>query len=146
MKAPLLWLAAVILVSCSPNAKLRRAKRLISEAEAAGVNWRADTVFKTVTVEIPAVRVDTVVRVQEWRDTIVITKDRIITKVKVNPVEKTVYVETKADSIVITKIVPQIINREIKVGYSTMGVVWRAAVASLILAAFVFVLCKLKIL
>lgn len=126
-------LFALILVSCSPESKLRRARRLINEAEASGVQWKVDTVFKTVTVEIPAVRVDTVVKVQDWRDTIIVTKDRIITRVKVNPIEKTVYVDSKADSVVITKIVPEIINREIKVGYSTMGVVWRAAAVGLVL-------------
>ena len=129
----LLAILALITASCSPESKLRRARRLINEAEASGVQWKVDTVFKTVTVEVPAVRIDTVVKVQDWRDTIIVTRDRIITRVKVNPVEKTVYVETKADSVVITKIVPQIINRNIKVGYSTMGVVWRVAAVGLVL-------------
>lgn len=146
MKAPLLWLAAVILVSCSPSAKLRRAKRLISEAEAAGVNWKVDTVFKEIPIIIPRVETDTLVQTLNFRDTIFLVKDRLITKVKVNPETKTVYITSKCDSVMVIKRVPVEVTREIKVGYSTMGVVWRAAVASLILAAIVFVLCKLKIL
>jgi hypothetical protein len=136
---------AVILASCSPSAKLRRAKRLISEAEAAGVNWKVDTVFKEMPIIIPRVETDTLVQTLNFRDTVFLVKDRLITKVKVNPITKTVYISSKCDSVVIIKRVPVEVTREIRVGYSTMGVVWRAGVTGLILAAVVFGLCKLKV-
>lgn len=109
----------LVLSSCfSAQSKLRRAKRLIAQAEAAGLEWKSDTVFTTITVEVPTVKIDTLVTVQNWRDTITVTRDRVTTRVVVNPVTKTVYIASKCDSVVITKRVPYTVTREIHVGDS----------------------------
>lgn len=108
----------LLLASCSPESKLRRAKRLITQAEAAGLEWKSDTVFQEVTLTVPVVQFDTVVKVQDWHDTITVVKDRVTTKVLVRPVTKEVYISSKCDSVVITKRVPYTVEREIKVGDS----------------------------
>lgn len=49
----------LLLCSCGPAAKLRRAERLINEAVAAGATVKADTVYK----EIPIPGAETIVKV-----------------------------------------------------------------------------------
>lgn len=128
---PLYLIAAMALViaSCSPSSKLRRAKRLIAQAEASGLSWKSDTVFTTVTLEVPIVKIDTVVTVHNWRDTITVTRDRVTTRVVVNPIEKRVYISSKCDSAVVIKKVPFQVYRDIKVGYSKVGLAWRMILA-----------------
>jgi hypothetical protein len=109
---------ALVIVSCSPQAKLRKALRLIEQAEASGLEWKSDTVFQTVTLEVPTVKIDSVVTVQNWRDTITVTRDRVTTRVVVNPVEKKVYIASKCDSVVVIRKVPHTVTREIRVGDS----------------------------
>lgn len=109
-------MALVIASSCSPESKLRRAQRLIQQAENSGLVWKSDTVFQEVTLTVPVVQIDTFVKVQDWRDTITVVKDRVTTKVLVRPVTKEVYISSKCDSVVITKRVPYEVTREIQVG------------------------------
>jgi hypothetical protein len=109
---------ALVIASCSPESKLRRASRLIRQAEASGIKWISDTVFVPLTITVPAVTTDTVVQVQSWRDTITVVKDRLVTRVVVNPVEKTVYIASKCDSVVVIRKVPHTVTREIRVGDS----------------------------
>lgn len=140
-----LIMAGVIASGCSPSDKLRRAKRLIDEAVAAGAKWKSDTVFQEVRVVVPEIKFDTVVRRVDFRDTIIVTKEKAVTRVKINTVTRDVFVETKCPEKIVIKKVSHTVNREIKVGYSLMGLVWRCAVSSLILAAIVFGLCKLRV-
>jgi hypothetical protein len=115
---PLALLIMVLISGCTPQAKLRRAKRLIAQAEASGLEWKSDTVFTTITLEVPTVKIDTVVTVQNWRDTITVTRDRVTTRVVVNPVARTVYIASKCDSVVVIRKVPHTVTREIRVGDS----------------------------
>lgn len=110
----------LLLVSCSrsPQSKLRRAQRLIREAEASGLVWRSDTVFKSVVITVPMIEHDTLVQTVNFRDTITLVRDRLVTKVKVNAVTKEVYISSKCDSVVIVKRVPYTVERQIKVGDS----------------------------
>lgn len=109
---------AMVIASCSPQSKLRRAKELIEQAEAAGLEWKSDTVFQEVKVVVPETRFDTVLRQVNFRDTIVVTKDKVVTRVKVNTVEKEIFVETKCPEKVVVKKVPYSVEREIRVGDS----------------------------
>lgn len=118
MKALPYLIAIILLASCSPAAKLRKAKRLIAQAEASGLEWKSDTVFQEVKVIVPEIKFDTVVRNVDFRDTILITKDKVVTRVKVNTVEKEVFVETKCPEKVVIKKVPYAVSREINVGDS----------------------------
>jgi hypothetical protein len=108
----------LLLASCSPESKLRRAKRLITQAEAAGLEWKSDTIFQEVKIVVPQTKFDTVVRQVDFRDTIVVTKDKVVTRVKVNTVEKEIFVETKCPEKVVVKKVPYSVEREIRVGDS----------------------------
>lgn len=108
----------LLMASCSPESKLRRAKRLITQAEAGGLEWKSDTVFQEVKVVVPETRFDTVVKQVNFLDTIVVTKDKVVTRVKVNTVEKEIFVETKCPEKVVVKKVPYTVEREIRVGDS----------------------------
>lgn len=115
-RAALYLIAACLLIGCGPEAKLRKAKRLIHQAESAGLEWKSDTVFRDVEVKVPEIKFDTVLRQVNFRDTLVVTKDKVTTRVKVNTVEKQIFVETKCPEKVVIKKVPYTVTREIKVG------------------------------
>lgn len=66
----------LVLCSCSANNKLRRAERLIKEAENKGAVWHVDTVYKEIPVFIDSVRVDSIF-VAKVGDTVVIEKERL---------------------------------------------------------------------
>ncbi len=123
----LLIVAALVMVGCSAENKLRRAKKLIAKAEAEGVEWKADTVYRDVIVTVPSVHFDTLVKVERWTDTLTVTRDKITTRVVVTPSTKTVYIESKAEPVTIIKRVPVTVNREIRVGsrwYEKVGLVF----------------------
>lgn len=108
----------LLLTSCSMESKLRRAARLIKKAENSGLHWKNDTVFQTIVVTSPATHFDTVLTELNFRDTIVVTRDKVITRVKVNTVEKKIFIETKCPEKVVVKKVPYTVEREIRVGDS----------------------------
>jgi hypothetical protein len=134
---PLFYLLLVVLIaSCSPQQKLRKAKRLIAEAESAGLTWESDTVYSEIKVVVPETKFDTLVKIVNWTDTLVITKDRVTTKVIVNPSEKVIYISSKCDSVVIEKKAPYTVTREIKVGdswWKNLGQAAAALIAGLII-------------
>lgn len=106
----------LLMASCSPSAKIRRAQRLIAQAEAAGLQWESDTVFQTIVVKTPETYFDTVLRQVNFRDTIVVTRDKVVTRVKINTVSRDVFVETKCPEKIVVKKVPHTVTREIQVG------------------------------
>jgi hypothetical protein len=130
-------------MSCSPQSKLRRAKKLIAQAEAAGVQWEDDTVFSEIKIVVPETKFDTVVNVVNWTDTITVVKDRITTRVIVNPSEKVVYISSKCDSVVVEKRVPYAVSREIKVGDSWWRNLGQAAAALIAGLVIGFILGKM---
>lgn len=135
----------LLLTSCSSENKIRRAKRLIDQAGAAGLKWKSDTVFQEVTITVPVVQFDTVVEVQSWHDTITVMKDRVTTKVLVRPITKEVYISSKCDSVVIVKRVPYTVEREIKVGDSRWTDFKQAVLWLLVGFAACFVLKTLRV-
>lgn len=124
---------AVLTTSCGPTSKLRRAERLIAKAEAQGLKWKSDTVWQTKTVIVPEIKFDTVLRDVNFRDTITVTKDRVVTKVKIDLKEKLIYVSTDCPPDTVKIKVPIVVNKEITAkGYTTLGLIWRCAVSLLI--------------
>lgn len=111
------WIIVIVLllIGCSAENKLRRAKRLIESAENQGVLWETDTVFSERIVIVPETKVDSVVKVVNWRDTITVEKDRVITRVVVNPSEKVVYIESKCDPDTIRIEVPVAVTKSIEI-------------------------------
>lgn len=185
MKAPLLWLAAVILLtSCGSAWKLKRAQRLINSAIENGAQVdslktvKYDTIrIKELETKLEYIRtVDTVKLIEKCKELI-----RKPVKAGVRAIQKEICPEIAIDSAFLTtlsvqdKIVRVLIRVTLNAkeghisgslsvppisvpfeserttvgvssGYTLWGVIFRCAVCSIILAAIVFALCKLKIL
>lgn len=101
---------ALVIASCGPAAKLRRAERLIKKAEAMGAVWHVDTVFKIVPVTTKLVERDTVL-LNVPGDTITITRDKLRVKVKV--MRDSIYVKGECLPDTIKVIVPVQVNKTI---------------------------------
>lgn len=102
MKKLLLLLTTILLVSCSPQKRL--AKLLKDHPELV----KSDTIKVRDTVIVPAIHTDTILQNTITRDTVVITKDKLVIKYFNNG--KTVYLggEVKKDTII--KEIPVIVN------------------------------------
>lgn len=110
---PTYIIICILLVSCGPASKLKRAERLIAKAEAEGATWKVDTVYREIQVYTPKIEVDTLV--QNVTDTIVVQKDKLITKVKVNYLDREVYIKSKCDADTVYQKVYHTITKQIKV-------------------------------
>lgn len=101
MKHLLLILTCLLISGCSANWHLKRSKRHEKIALQKGAEIKTDTVYATVGLPTPEIRVDTVFRDVKFLDTLILTKENVVTRVKVNPVLRTVYVTTtvKPDTI-----------------------------------------------
>jgi hypothetical protein len=115
---PLALLIMVLVSGCSPQSKLRRAKRLIAEAENSGLEWKSDTVFREIKIVVPETKFDTVLKAVNFRDTLIITKHDVVTRIKINTVTRDVFVDTKCPEKIVIKKVPYTVSREIRVGDS----------------------------
>lgn len=130
----------VVLASCGPSSKLRRAERMIAEAEKKGAVWavktRVDTVYSMDTIKVAGGRLDTLIKYST--DTITVVKDKIVTKIKITP-GKTVYVDTKCPDKVVIKKVPYTVTKTttktISAGYTRWEVIG-IGIFGLLLGAF----------
>jgi hypothetical protein len=122
----------IAMMSCKSGYHLKRAAKFerkkqeqLAKAIEKGAKVKSDTVFKEIIVKVPEVRVDTVVKNVSFTDTIIVTKDKVITKVKVDVQEKTVYVETKCPEIIKTVKVPVRVETQIQArqNWKTMEVI-----------------------
>jgi len=98
-------------VGCSPACKLRKAKRLIEQAQNAGLKWSSDTVKVNVPVFVDRIALDTLL-ISRPSDTVYLEKDRLRLKYVKLPGD-TVWISAECDSITVFKEVPLIVNREI---------------------------------
>ena len=91
------WLFLVLCcLSCGPTYKLKKAERLIREAESAGLQWKVDTVHKIMKVAYPEVHVKEVHHAPP-QDTVLIEKERLKIKVVRLPGDS-IFVEGKCES------------------------------------------------
>ena len=127
---------SIRLMSCGPASKLRRAERLIAKAEAEGATWKTDTVYKEITVYTPKIEVDTLV--QNVTDTIVVQKDKLITKVKVNYRDREVYIKSKFDTDTVYQKVYHTITKQIKV--NSRPTYWDLIIAVIVALFFGYLL------
>jgi hypothetical protein len=89
----------LIICSCGPAAKLRRAEKLINKAEELGAKWKVDSVIVEIPVPVQSVRMDTVERVLPG-DSIVLEKERLKVVIKRIPGDTImVWAECKSDTI-----------------------------------------------
>lgn len=107
-------LPVLFLTACGSGAKLRRAERLIKKAEAQGATWRTDTIYKEIPIVVPAIKVDTVVERVNFADTITVINNRVVTKIKVDTVNKNVYVSTNCPEQNVVASVPVVVHRTIE--------------------------------
>lgn len=135
----------LIVQSCGPAAKatrkLRRAERLIIQAEALGATWKQDTVFRLVPVEVKSVKTDTVFSSHPG-DTVVVEKERLRVKYVKMPGDS-VYIEGECKADTVYKQVPVVVNKSIKCPPDR----WKfpALVMSFLLVAAIFgLLLKMK--
>jgi len=107
------------LSGCGAAWHIKRAEKHIAKAEEKGAKWRnetrMDTVYKDTAVYIAGVEMDSSFDLSgsPTPDTIVITKDNIITKVVVNTVKGKAYVKTVKVPETKYVRVPVIVNRNI---------------------------------
>jgi len=102
---------SLIIFSCSPSAKLRRAERLIKQAEASGLEWHSDTLYTTLEIPVPEVSVDTIFQPTPG-DTVKIQEERLRIEYVQIPGGK-VYIKGECEADTIFKEVPVIVNKEI---------------------------------
>lgn len=133
MRNTILIIIALILGSCSATNLLNRGKKLIARAEAKGATWSTDTVYKDVIVKVPELRVDTLVNFTY--DTITVTKDNIVTKVKIDRQTKKIYISStrKAKKVIVKT--TYTIQKTISAGYSRLEA-FGCVLLGLILGAF----------
>lgn len=118
----------LLLSSCGPAAKLRRAEKLIKKAEDMGAVWHVDSVMVEVPVFVPETRVDSIF-VSKPGDTVTLIQDRL--KVKyVRLAGDSVFIEGKCDADTIRIKQTVTINKTIKAkGYS----LWQLIVLALVM-------------
>lgn len=128
--------AILILSSCGPAAKLRRAEKLIKKAEEQGAVWTVDTVFQKIPVPVPQIEVRTIHHAIPG-DTVVIEKDRLKVKVVRLPGDS-IFVEGKCEADTITVTVTKTVNKtiEAKGGFKW----WWLIIAGLVGAGIVAIL------
>jgi hypothetical protein len=88
-------LILITLSSCGPAHHLRKSEKHLKKAVAKGAVVKPDTVFKTIEVITPKIKFDTVLRQVNFRDTITVEKDKVITRIKYDTVSQTIFVQTE---------------------------------------------------
>lgn len=126
----------LVVCACSPSWHLKQAERHLRKAEIKGAQVRVDTVYKTVTVVVPEVRVDTLIKRVDFRDTIEFWQDRFHVRVKVDTLTKSVYIEGKCESDTVRIEVPVSVTKEIKSGWPKWWLLVAALVGAGIVAIF----------
>jgi hypothetical protein len=115
MRFTLIAISVTLIVSaCGPAYHLRRAAHHIDRAKAKGALISRDTVTVHDTTLIKSHTVDTLFQDVNFYDTLVVEDTRTITKVKVNYVDRKVYIKTFVK--------PDTVYKEIKIPCETLRV------------------------
>lgn len=127
---------AILLASCGPASKLRRAERLINKAEELGAKWHIDSIRVEVPVFIIETRVDSIF-IQKQGDTVVLEKERLKVKIMRLPGD-TVKVEAECSADTVRVQVTKVITTTIE-AKSGLGWYWLivAAAGGMILSAII---------
>ena len=107
---------SLIIISCSPQ---RRFDRLIKKNPwllTKDTLFIKDTIRDTIRINIPEVKVDTVVEYIDLFDTIYIEKEQLKVKVWMDRYNK-VYIQGKCDTVYIIKPYEKIVERKIPIRY-----------------------------
>lgn len=125
-------LIVIVFCSCSSASKLRRAEKLIKQAEEMGATWTVDTVTVEIPYAVPEIHVKEVHHALPG-DTVRINKDRLQIKY-VRLKGDSVFIEGKCKSDTVMVEVPVTIVKTIKAkqGFS----LWQLIVLALIAVIF----------
>jgi hypothetical protein len=117
-------LAVFLFTSCSANFHLKQAQRHLKIAEQKGAKITADTVYKEI--KVPETKIDTFVNEvtleKLLRDTITVTQNNEVIKIKYVPKEKRIYVKSERKKPIYIK-VPVVVNKTIKAGHSNWDMI-----------------------
>ena len=119
-------------LSCGPVAKLKKAERLIMEAEAMGSKWKIDTILVKVPYSVPEIHVKEIHHALPG-DTVVVEKERLKIKVVKIPGDS-IFVEGECAEDTIYKEVPVTVTKTINAagrGYS----LWQLIILALVCVA-----------
>lgn len=133
-------LILLLLLACGPAGKLRRAEKLIAKAELLGAKVTTDTIYIEKKVIVPEYRWDTVGIYQTLTDTIIVNNEKIVTRIKIDTVTKTWYVDNiiKGDTVFVT--MPAQVNNDITVPKQMNP--WPWIIAALVLVAIILLIRK----
>lgn len=108
----------LLFTSCGANHYLKKSERALKKAIELGAEVKNDTVYTDRTFFIPQVRIDTLITAMNFTDTIRMETERIKWKVKVNTVEKEVFVDVACKPVIKTIQVPVEVIKEYSAGIS----------------------------
>ena len=129
----LIYIAILLsLTSCGANYYLKKAERALKKAEQLGAVVTSDTVYVDRTITVPEFRTDTLIMAMNFNDTIRIENERIKWKVKVNTVEKKVFVEAACKPVIKTINVPVEVIKETKAGFSLQDLIGLVIIALIV--------------
>lgn len=130
--------AVLLLASCGPAGKLRRAEKLIKKAEEQGAVWASDTITVKVPVVLTQTRLDSIF-VSKPGDTVVLKEDRLEVRFVRLPGDS-VFIEGECKADTVYKEVPVTVTNVIKAPDKGFKI-WHALVLGFIIGLiFVIVL------
>ena len=103
-----------LMTGCGVNYNLRRRDYHERKAIALGAIVKADTLWKTMEVLVPELKTDTVLKSVSFKDTITVSKDRIVTRIKYDTINRTLFISTDCPPDTIRIKVPVTVNKVIK--------------------------------
>jgi hypothetical protein len=127
-----------LLSSCSANYYLKRSQKLERRAIEMGANVTHDTVYVDRQVIVPERHFDTLVQNVNFTDTIFVTKDNVVTKIKINEREKTVYVNTVCPPDTVRLRIPVEVIKNIETGNNSLLWILVAIVAGVAIISFIY--------
>jgi hypothetical protein len=128
-----LVLLLFILSACGPTWHLKQSEKHRLIAIAKGAKIKADTVFRDRIVITEKHVMDSNVQFRNLYDTVVVEKNKVLTKIKIDTLHHNIYVHTECPSDTIKIRVPVSVNDSVNAGYTTWQLIG-AGFAGLILA------------
>lgn len=111
-----LLILSLILISCSAQRRFDRLIKKHPELLTKDTLFLKDTIRDTIRLNIPGVKVDTVVEYIDLFDTIYLEKEQLKVKVWMDR-ERMVYIQGKCDTVYIIKPYEKIVERKIPIRY-----------------------------
>lgn len=130
-------LLVLLLASCGPASKLRKAQHLIDAAVAKGAKVTTDTTYKIVSLVAPPMTMETTLTPpKDWNELLVKGKESIVVHVKRIPAKgkepEKIYIKADCPPQKIPTKIPVAINQKIAAGYTLWDLVILAIVCLIV--------------